>query len=105
MIAVIAFFTVGVRVLLEVTDLQPCRNGGAEEIAQGVDDETWLYHLRRRDYSRWLDDCVKDTELGRAIARIEAETADQAAALSRERITTAIEEHYTLPAQAPQPTS
>ncbi|MNG41568.1 hypothetical protein D3C84_1308340 [compost metagenome] len=38
MIAVIAFFTVGVRVLLEVTDLQPCRNGGAEEIAQGVDE-------------------------------------------------------------------
>jgi hydroxymethylpyrimidine pyrophosphatase-like HAD family hydrolase len=73
------------------------------QIADGVDDETWLYHLRRRDYSRWLVDCVKDAELGRTLARIEAETADQAAAVSREHIRTAIEEHYTLPADAPQP--
>src|SRR5204863_357016 len=24
------------------------------ELAGGVDDETWLYHLRRGDYSRWF---------------------------------------------------
>jgi hydroxymethylpyrimidine pyrophosphatase-like HAD family hydrolase len=73
------------------------------QIADGVDDETWLHHLRHRDYSRWLDESVKDSELARAVSLIESETADQAASLSRDRIRAAIEEHYTLPAEAPKP--
>src|SRR5216683_3355973 len=26
------------------------------QLAQGVDDETWLFHLRRGDYTRWFRD-------------------------------------------------
>jgi hypothetical protein len=42
------------------------------QIAQGIDDETWLYHLRRRDYSQWLRTAVKDPELADKVAQVEA---------------------------------
>src|SRR5512147_922046 len=34
------------------------------QIAEGVDDATWLHHLRAGDYSRWLRDAIKDGEEG-----------------------------------------
>jgi len=67
------------------------------EIGNGVDDETWLHHLRQGDYSRWIADCVKDEALAAEIAAIEAER-DLAAGESRARIAAAIEKRYTLPA-------
>ena len=70
------------------------------QIADGVDDETWLHHLRNRDYSRWLADCVKDSELATAAAAIESESFADDAAQSRARLRAAIEEHYTLPAES-----
>jgi len=70
------------------------------QIADGVDDETWLHHLRNRDYSRWLADCVKDSELATAAAAIESESFAADAAQSRARLRAAIEEHYTLPADS-----
>jgi hypothetical protein len=33
------------------------------QIADGVDDETWLYHLRLGDYSRWVRNAIKDDAL------------------------------------------
>ena len=33
------------------------------ELAEGVDDETWLHHLRRGDYSRWFREKTQDEEL------------------------------------------
>jgi hypothetical protein len=39
------------------------------QLAEGVDDETWLYHLRRGDYAPWFRDSIQDKEL--------AELADQ----------------------------
>ena len=30
------------------------------ELARGVDDETWLYHLREGGYSGWFRDFIKD---------------------------------------------
>ena len=33
------------------------------QIAEGLDDETWSYHLRRGDYSRWFREVIKDAEL------------------------------------------
>jgi HAD superfamily hydrolase (TIGR01484 family) len=66
------------------------------QIAEGVDDETWLYHLRRADYSRWFRDSIKDDALAEEVARIEEQQAD--AATSRAAIKTAIEERYTAPA-------
>jgi hypothetical protein len=67
------------------------------QIADGVDDETWLHHLRRGDYSRWLRDAIKNEDLAREVAAIEA-AADVPAADSRARIRAAIDQRYTLPA-------
>src|SRR5262249_12127523 len=33
------------------------------QLAEGVDDETWLHHLRRGDYSSWFRFTIKDEEL------------------------------------------
>jgi hydroxymethylpyrimidine pyrophosphatase-like HAD family hydrolase len=67
------------------------------QLAEGVDDETWLHHLRQGDYSRWFRTCIKDEELADDAAAVEQD-ADLPAAESRARIRRAIEERYTLPA-------
>ena len=33
------------------------------QLAEGVDDDTWMHHLREGDYSEWMRDAIKDTEL------------------------------------------
>ena len=33
------------------------------QMADGVDDDTWQYHLRRGDYSRWFAEGIKDEAL------------------------------------------
>ncbi|MFD2357480.1 hypothetical protein ACFSTC_61730 [Nonomuraea ferruginea] len=35
------------------------------ELAEGVDDETWAFHLRRGDYSTWIGEKLGDAELAR----------------------------------------
>jgi hydroxymethylpyrimidine pyrophosphatase-like HAD family hydrolase len=67
------------------------------QLADGVDDETWVYHLRQGDYSRWLEDCVKDETLAEEARRVEA-LAEVSPQESRDLIRKVIEEHYTLPA-------
>lgn len=68
-------------------------------LADGVDDETWLHHLRQRDYSKWFRGNIKDETLAQAAEEIE-ESDSITAAESRERIRQAIEERYTLPLDA-----
>ncbi len=41
------------------------------QIAEGIGDETWLYHLRRHDYSRWMRDVIKNRDLAAAVGDIE----------------------------------
>ena len=67
------------------------------QIADGVDEDTWMFHLRAGDYSRWVREFIKDPQLAADVARVEA---DQAATAedSRARVRQAIEERYTLPA-------
>ena len=67
------------------------------QVAEGLDDETWGWHLERGDYERWFREAVKDDELA-DIARDAADAADPQG--SRERIMHAIAERYTLPAEA-----
>jgi hydroxymethylpyrimidine pyrophosphatase-like HAD family hydrolase/energy-coupling factor transporter ATP-binding protein EcfA2 len=67
------------------------------QMAGGVDDETWLYHLRRGDVARWFRDAVKDPALADAADAI-ARDAGLDAAESRERVRRAVTERYTLPA-------
>jgi hypothetical protein len=70
------------------------------QVAEGVDDDTWLHHLRQRDYSRWIRDAVKDGDLANDVARVEEEAAAGAASSpsaseTRARIRTAVETRYT----------
>ncbi len=41
------------------------------QIAEGIDEDTWLYHLRRGDYSQWMRDAIKDNQMAEEIASIE----------------------------------
>jgi hypothetical protein len=73
-----------------------------QQLADGVDDATWLHHLRRGDYSHWFREAIKDEALA-----TEAEVVEAAAALSpgesRARIKAAIAHRYTLPSTASAP--
>ena len=66
------------------------------QLAQGIDEETWLFHLRRGDYSRWFRDAVKDSYLADHAERIE-QRQDLRPAETRELIVSFIESRYTLP--------
>lgn len=66
------------------------------QIADGLDDTTWMYHLQRGDYSRWLRESIKDPELADEVADIEAQSGiapQESRALIRDRI----EQRYTEP--------
>jgi hydroxymethylpyrimidine pyrophosphatase-like HAD family hydrolase len=67
------------------------------QLADGVDDETWLHHLKQRDYSTWFRSAIKDEVLAEAAERIEREPGVSARD-SRQRIRGLIEELYTAPA-------
>jgi hypothetical protein len=41
------------------------------ELAEGVDEATWSYHLARRDYSTWMRDMIKDAQLADEVAAFE----------------------------------
>ena len=70
------------------------------QMAAGVDNETWVYHLRRGDYSTWLREGIKDDDLGAEAATIEKSMANADPQESRSAIRAAIEKRYTLPSQA-----
>jgi hypothetical protein len=67
------------------------------QMADGVDDETWTYHLREGDYSQWFRDVVKDDVLASEASRVEGLT-EISPAESRKLIKAAINERYTAPA-------
>ena len=64
------------------------------QIAEGVDEETWSYHLKQHDYSVWLREAVKDEAVADEIAVVE-QNANLPAAESRARILETIRKHYT----------
>jgi hydroxymethylpyrimidine pyrophosphatase-like HAD family hydrolase len=66
------------------------------QIGDGVDDATWLHHLKRHDYSSWIDSEIKDPELAAEVRAIEGTLSDTA--LSRRAVRAAVERLYTLPA-------
>jgi len=66
------------------------------QIADGVDDETWVHHLRHHDYSRWLRESIKDDALAEEVSVIE-QSRDLSPVESRARVRAAIEERYTAP--------
>lgn len=64
------------------------------QIADGIDEETWRFHLERGDYSSWIESAIKDDELAADVRRTEN---DGDPAEARTRILAAIRERYTLP--------
>jgi hydroxymethylpyrimidine pyrophosphatase-like HAD family hydrolase/energy-coupling factor transporter ATP-binding protein EcfA2 len=64
------------------------------QIAEGVDEETWSYHLKHQDYSVWLREAVKDDAVADEIAVVE-QNVNLPAAESRARILEMIRKHYT----------
>jgi hypothetical protein len=64
-------------------------------IGRGIDQETWLFHLRRGDYSRWIRESVKDEEIAELVQQIE-QNSNLSPQDTRSRICNAIEARYTL---------
>ena len=67
-------------------------------LAEGVDDETWVFHLKRGDYSSWFRDAIKDDDLASEVSGIEAK-AELSAHESRLRIKQFIDRRYTAPSK------
>ena len=74
------------------------------QIADGVDDETWNFHLRQGDYSQWFRKKIKDTELAEETRKVES-GCEMSAAESRRQIRELVEARYTLPATPATPVS
>jgi hypothetical protein len=64
------------------------------QIAAGIDDETWEYHLGSGDYSAWFRQGLGDEALAEEAAAVERNPVGD----TRARIRDIIERHYTLPA-------
>ena len=64
-----------------------------KHISEGIDTNTWLFHLHRKDYSQWFKDAVHDDELAKASE--EAEGMDSPVE-SKKHILTLINKKYTI---------
>ena len=64
------------------------------KMAEGVDEDTWLHHLRRGDYSRWFRQAIKDETL--AVEAEAVERADLPGPESRARIRELVERRYAM---------
>ena len=65
------------------------------QLADGIDDDTWLYHLRTGDYSTWFEQAIKDADLAAEARRVEQEW-QQSPAESKQKIKRAVELRYTV---------
>ncbi|MDE3183761.1 MAG: type IV secretion system DNA-binding domain-containing protein [Bacteroidota bacterium] len=63
------------------------------QMAEVVDDETWNFHLKRHDYSKWFADSLHDEELARLSKEIENGQSD--AATSKDKVLAYIKATYT----------
>ncbi|MBO0725435.1 MAG: HAD-IIB family hydrolase [Blastocatellia bacterium] len=70
------------------------------QLADGVDDETWLYHLRGGDYSGWFRHTIKDDELADEVAQLE-QNRSLSARESRDSVREAIERRYSAAPSGP----
>ncbi|AMY00506.1 HAD-IIB family hydrolase [Mesorhizobium ciceri] len=71
------------------------------QIAEGIDDKTWEFHLRTGDYSKWFRHQIRDKDLARETAQAE-EDKTLSAEESRKRVLDAVRRRYTAPATAPE---
>lgn len=67
------------------------------DLADGVDDETWLFHLKKNEVSEWFRKGIRDESIADEVAAIEQQSQIDPHQ-SRQRIRELIEAKYTLPA-------
>jgi hydroxymethylpyrimidine pyrophosphatase-like HAD family hydrolase len=65
-------------------------------LSDGVDDETWHYHLGRHDYSNWMQVSIGDDELAEAVRKTEDDSS-LSPRESRDAIIAAVRQRYTSP--------
>jgi hypothetical protein len=65
-------------------------------IAEGIDEETWLFHLYRGDYSKWFREAIKDPYLADQTESVERRP-NLSPIESRNLIRNLIDTRYTLP--------
>jgi hydroxymethylpyrimidine pyrophosphatase-like HAD family hydrolase len=65
------------------------------DLTLGVDEDTWLYHLHRGDYSQWIGGTIKDDDLMHEVAQIE-QALHLAPWDSRRLVREAIDRRYQL---------
>jgi hypothetical protein len=65
------------------------------QMAKGVDEDTWLHHLKQGDYSDWFKRCIKDDDLSAEARKIEKQKGISPAE-SREQLLAAIANRYTV---------
>ncbi|MDR3615851.1 MAG: HAD family hydrolase [Candidatus Obscuribacterales bacterium] len=68
------------------------------QVAEGLDESTWLFHLRNGDYSNWFDNVIHDSTLASETRKVERNT-HIGARESRSLIKELIERRYTLPSR------
>jgi hydroxymethylpyrimidine pyrophosphatase-like HAD family hydrolase len=66
------------------------------QIAEGVDEATWMFHLRRGDYSNWFREAVRDDSLAHEAERIER-GLDASPHEARQMLLQLVRSRYTLP--------
>jgi len=64
------------------------------QIAEGVDDETWVHHLRRGDYSQLMREAIKDNALSGEVREIEKDGIDSPQK-TRTAVIEAVNRRYT----------
>ena len=68
------------------------------QISEGVDDATWEHHLRAGDYSAWFRNVIKDDDMAKDAADIEADKSLRPGE-SRKRLRETVSRRYTAPAK------
>jgi haloacid dehalogenase-like hydrolase/Helicase HerA, central domain len=61
------------------------------QLAHGVDDDTWLFHLRNGDYTRWFRESIKDDELAAEVQGLES---SQDPVRSRSELAASVKRRY-----------
>ena len=65
------------------------------QLAEGIDDETWSFHLGRNDFSHWFRNCINDEDLA-AETELISGRGDVSVAESKALILAAIQRKYIL---------
>ncbi|MDQ3731049.1 MAG: hypothetical protein M3329_03620, partial [Pseudomonadota bacterium] len=64
------------------------------QLAEGLDDATWSYHMERGDYAKWFRQALKDEDLASEIEGIDSSLSPRD---SRALVKAKIEARYTAP--------